>query len=167
MGLTFVFLWVFVLFINLNIKQNFQPHLKYFEILFKRSTISVNWGRKHMNVFFLSVICFMFKYLTFLFVILRSLGTVRHSADEQQFVVCVVETGVQRVKESLINHSQELSNNVEESLRAPRVRSELTLKQLDKSLWSCSRYITKRSRQSVSEIQQSRLHYSTNLLVSC
>lgn len=72
----------------------------------------------------------MFKYLTFLFVNLRSLGTVQHSAHG----VCVVETGVQRVKESLINHSQELSNNVEESLRAPRVRSELTLKQLDKSL---------------------------------
>lgn len=76
----------------------------------------------------------MFKYLTFLFVNVRSLGTVQHSAHEQQFVVCVVETGVQRAKESLINHSQELSNNVEESLRAPRVRSELTLKQLDKSL---------------------------------
>lgn len=76
----------------------------------------------------------MFQYLTFLFANLRSLGTVQHSADEQQFVVCVAETGVQRAKESLINHSQELSNNVEESLQAPRVRSELTLKQLDKSL---------------------------------
>lgn len=57
---------------------------------------------------------------------------------------------------------------MEESFPAPRVRSELTLRQLDKSLWSCSRYITKRSRRCVTEIQlQSRLHYSSNLLRSC